>query len=102
MARPATAWWPGGRAATKATPEPPGGERVDGDQAGSGGQAGRVPRRCGGIGVGIERPAAVGAEAAEPIEVRRVVHPGQLVDPGGSGRDPRQVALQMEIVDAQS
>ena len=91
MARVGVAWWPGRpdgeeRAVGLAGPQP-----VDGVEARPGGQAGDVPRRLAGHGVGVEPAPAAVAEPLEGVEVVAVVDPGQLVDGGGAGRDHDQV-----------
>jgi hypothetical protein len=54
-------------------------DRRDGRQSGAGSEQRSVPRPLHGIGVGIDRPSAAGAEALQPIEKASAVDSKQFL-----------------------
>ena len=99
MARSAAAWCPGGRAGTKTGDRYDRG-RLDGHQSGSGGHPGVLPGRRSGVGVGVECPAAGGAELLEPLQVGRGMDPDQALGRRRCGRYDQQVGAEVEILHA--
>jgi hypothetical protein len=72
-------------------------ESLDGVGAGAGPEDGGTPRLGDGGGVGVEVPAAAGAEALEGVEVRRRVEQLELLAGRRSGRDADQRVLETGV-----